>query len=204
MFCFDMPFDVVIGRNESDMKTFGNRGLAFIGKTYVTMGNYTSLSNPIFMDVARSHVVLVSGKRGSGKCLHEDTLITLEDGREIAIKDLESIEGNIVSVNNDFKIESSNKSDFFSREVEQLLKIRLRSGKEIKLTPEHPLLTVNGWEAVQNLNVGSRIATPRRLPFFGKKEMPLCEVKLLSYLIAEGHTKSIVLFVPNTFFKFPI
>lgn len=62
-----MAFDVIIGRNESDMKAFGNRGLAFIGKSFVTMGNYTSLSNPIYMDVARSHVILVSGKRGSGK-----------------------------------------------------------------------------------------------------------------------------------------
>lgn len=62
-----MPFDVVVGRNESDKKAFGKRGLAYIGKSYVTMGNYTSLSNPIYMDVARSHVVLVSGKRGSGK-----------------------------------------------------------------------------------------------------------------------------------------
>lgn len=62
-----MPFDVIIGRNESDKKLFGKRGLAFLGKSYVTMGNYTSLSNPIFMDVARSHVVLISGKRGSGK-----------------------------------------------------------------------------------------------------------------------------------------
>lgn len=31
------------------------------------MGNQSSLSNNIFMDVARSHVVLVAGKRGSGK-----------------------------------------------------------------------------------------------------------------------------------------
>ena len=62
-----MPFDLIIGRNESDRKSFGNRGLAFLGKNFVTMGNYTSLSNPIYMDVARSHVVLVSGKRGSGK-----------------------------------------------------------------------------------------------------------------------------------------
>ncbi len=62
-----MPFDVIIGRNESDKKDFGKRGLAFIGKSFVTMGNYTSLSNPIYMDVARSHVILISGKRGSGK-----------------------------------------------------------------------------------------------------------------------------------------
>jgi len=62
-----MPFDVIIGRDESDKKAFGKRGLAFIGKSFVTMGNYTSLSNPIYMDVARSHVILISGKRGSGK-----------------------------------------------------------------------------------------------------------------------------------------
>jgi uncharacterized protein len=62
-----MPFNVIIGRNESDKKTFGSKGLAFIGKSFVTMGNYTSLSNPIYIDIARSHVVLISGKRGSGK-----------------------------------------------------------------------------------------------------------------------------------------
>ena len=54
-----MPFDVIIGRNESDKKAFGKRGLAYLGKSFVTMGNYTSLSNPIYMDVARSHVILV-------------------------------------------------------------------------------------------------------------------------------------------------
>ena len=62
-----MPFDVIVGRNDSDKKSFGKRGLAFIGKSFVTMGNYTSLSNPIYMDVARSHVILIAGKRGSGK-----------------------------------------------------------------------------------------------------------------------------------------
>ena len=62
-----MPFDIIIGRNESDKKNFQKRGLAYIGKSFVTMGNYTSLSNPIYLDIARSHVILLSGKRGSGK-----------------------------------------------------------------------------------------------------------------------------------------
>lgn len=62
-----MPYDITIGRNESDKKSFGDRGLVYVGKGYVKMGPYTSLSNKIFMDVARSHVVLVAGKRGSGK-----------------------------------------------------------------------------------------------------------------------------------------
>ena len=62
-----MPYDIIIGRDESDKKKFGDKGLVFIGKGYVKMGQYTSLSNKIFMDVARSHVVLVCGKRGAGK-----------------------------------------------------------------------------------------------------------------------------------------
>ncbi|MAG07783.1 nucleotidyltransferase [Candidatus Pacearchaeota archaeon] len=62
-----MPYDIIIGRNDSDKKLFGKKGLVKLGKGYVHMGQYTSLSNPIFLDVARSHVVLVAGKRGSGK-----------------------------------------------------------------------------------------------------------------------------------------
>jgi DNA helicase HerA-like ATPase len=62
-----MPYDIIIGRGESDKKTLGEKGLTFIGKGYVKMGQYTSLSNKLFMDVARSHVILVAGKRGSGK-----------------------------------------------------------------------------------------------------------------------------------------
>ena len=62
-----MPYNIITGRGEADKKDFGNRGLVLLGKSYVKMGQYTSLSNPIYMDVARSHVVLIAGKRGSGK-----------------------------------------------------------------------------------------------------------------------------------------
>jgi len=62
-----MPYDIIIGRDESDRKRFGDKGLIYLGKGYVKMGQYTSLSNKIFMDISRNHVVLVSGKRGSGK-----------------------------------------------------------------------------------------------------------------------------------------
>ncbi len=188
-----MAYDVIIGRNEVDKKLFGKKGLAYLGKTYVTMGQHTSLSNPIYLDVARTHVILVSGKRGSGKCLHEDTLITLEDGSQIPIKELENNNQKIISLNNNLKLEKSQKTEFFSRQVKKLLKIRLRSGKEIKLTPEHPLLTIKGWKPAEQLKIGSRIATPRK-SFFGEEEMPENEIKLLAYLIAEGHTKNVILF----------
>jgi DNA helicase HerA-like ATPase len=62
-----MAYDIIVGRGEDDKKKLGMRGLIKIGKGYVKMGQYNSLSNNIYMDVSRSHVVLVAGKRGSGK-----------------------------------------------------------------------------------------------------------------------------------------
>lgn len=62
-----MSYDILIGRDKSDLGKFGNKGLIYLGKGYVKMGNYTSLSNVIWLDVARSHVIMVAGKRGSGK-----------------------------------------------------------------------------------------------------------------------------------------
>ena len=62
-----MGYDIIIGRDESDKKDFENKGLIYIGKGFVKMGQYTSLSNKIFLDVIRTHIILIAGKRGSGK-----------------------------------------------------------------------------------------------------------------------------------------
>ena len=62
-----MTFDVIIGRSKKDVKKFGKEGTVIIGKQYVKMGQTTSLSNPVYLDVAGAHVVFIVGKRGSGK-----------------------------------------------------------------------------------------------------------------------------------------
>jgi len=62
-----MPYDIIIGRDEHDKKKLGKKGLIFLGKSYVKMGQYNSLSNKLLMDISKSHVVLIAGKRGSGK-----------------------------------------------------------------------------------------------------------------------------------------
>ncbi len=62
-----MVFDVIIGRSKADVEKYGKRGVVLIGKQYIEMGQTTSLSNPVYLDVAGSHVVFIVGKRGSGK-----------------------------------------------------------------------------------------------------------------------------------------
>ncbi len=70
-------YDIIIGRNETDKEKYGTKGTILIGKHYVKMGQTTSLSNPILLDVASSHVVFVCGKRGSGKSY---TMGTIAEG----------------------------------------------------------------------------------------------------------------------------
>ncbi len=60
-------YDILIGRSEADKEKYGLQGAIFIGKHYVKMGQIVSLSNKVYLDVAKSHVVFVVGKRGSGK-----------------------------------------------------------------------------------------------------------------------------------------
>ena len=62
-----MVYKIVLGRTENDKKKFGDKAAIFLGRHYVKMGQVTSLSSNLLLDVAKAHVILVSGKRGSGK-----------------------------------------------------------------------------------------------------------------------------------------
>jgi replicative DNA helicase len=190
--------EIVIGRSENDMKKYGTDGTIWIGKQYIKMGETMSLANKVLMDVVRPHVILVTGKRGEGKCLDGETPIILDDGSLTSIKDLAENSKNILALDKNLKLTTSRKTKFYMRETDKMLKIKLRTGKEINLTPEHPLLTINGWENVCNLKKGSRIATPRIINAFGNESMKEEEIKLLAYLISEGHLGNGFVLFANT------
>ena len=60
-------YDIIIGRSEADKEKYGTQGAIYLGKHYVKMGQTVSLSNKVFVDVSKSHVMFIVGKRGSGK-----------------------------------------------------------------------------------------------------------------------------------------
>ena len=64
---WDVTYDIVIGRTKHDKDKYGLNGTILLGKHYVTMGQTVALSNKIYLDMIRSHVVFVCGKRGGGK-----------------------------------------------------------------------------------------------------------------------------------------
>jgi len=62
-----MAYEIILGRTEEEKAKYGLQGTVLLGKHYVRMGQVTALSSPVYLDVAKSHVVLVAGKRGGGK-----------------------------------------------------------------------------------------------------------------------------------------
>jgi hypothetical protein len=62
-----MVYDIILGRKKSDIEKYGKKGTVFLARQFVHMGQITSLANNIYLDVAKSHVVFVCGKRGGGK-----------------------------------------------------------------------------------------------------------------------------------------
>jgi len=59
--------EIVIGRRKEDLEEFGTKCTGYIGKLIVGEGEEAHLTNPVILDLLRPHVILVTGKRGSGK-----------------------------------------------------------------------------------------------------------------------------------------
>ncbi len=157
-----MGYDIIIGRDEADKKTFKDRGLVNIGKGYVKMGQYTSMSNRILMDVARSHVVLVAGKRG---CLTGESMIFTNKGHK-PIKDFDEKKDKVLSFDKETKNFEWESAELLKYPIknEKLLQIELVDGRILNLTKEHPLLASSGkkllslfWMNAHNLKKGDNL-----------------------------------------------
>ena len=178
----------VLGRDLGDLEKYGSQGTAYLGRVVMSAGEKPVLGRKVLIDVSRPHLMLICGKRGGGKCVSGETEILLEDGSLVQIKALKNNSKKIIALNDSLKLGVEVKDSFFEREVDKVLEVKTRTGREITLTPEHPLLTINGWKPAQELGVGSRIAVPRKIGFFGNGFMTEDQVKLLAYLTTEGHT----------------
>lgn len=62
-----MVYEIILGREQKEQEKFGTYGTVLIAKHYVKMGAVTALSQPVYLDLNKAHVVFVCGKRGSGK-----------------------------------------------------------------------------------------------------------------------------------------
>lgn len=133
------------------------------------------------------HGIIVPGEVGIGKCIYfsPDDFMISSEGKSVTIKDKPK---EIITLNeNTLKLEKSKVINYYKRKINRLIYLELKSGKSLSLTPEHPLYTIKGWKEVNKLKTGEFVATPRKFPITPTREIRECEVKIIAYLLAEGH-----------------
>ncbi|QYX33446.1 replicative DNA helicase [Sphaerospermopsis torques-reginae] len=136
----------------------------------------------------RSDLIIVAGRPSMGKCLSYDSEIVLADGQIATIEELyNQRQCNLLTLNSNWKFTFTQPSAFVNDGIKPVFRVTTRLGRSIETTITHPYLTINGWQRLENLKIGDKIAVPRKIDVFGKETIRECEVKLLAYLIGDGN-----------------
>jgi replicative DNA helicase len=141
----------------------------------------------------KGNLIIIAARPAMGKCESGRTLVY--DASTGARRRLDEVvaahergeEIWIAALGPDLKLRPARISHAIRSGQQMLHRLTTRLGRTIEATANHPLLTLQGWKALEELNPGSRIGVPRWLPRIGRgKEMHDHEVVLLAALIADG------------------
>ncbi|HYJ56899.1 MAG TPA: replicative DNA helicase [Mycobacterium sp.] len=131
----------------------------------------------------------VSDLRESG-CLTANTRILRADtGAEVTFGELmRTGERPLVwSVDERKRMVARPMTNVFYSGHKEVLKVRLASGREVEATANHPFMTLDGWTPLGELQVGARVAVPRRVPEpVQTQRMNDSEVVMLAKMIGDG------------------
>ena len=130
----------------------------------------------------------LSDLRDSG-CLTGDTLIQRADtGARIPIKDLVGKKDiPLVSVDSAYELRPMLASNIFPSGKKQVFELALRSGRTIKASGNHQFLTLHGWQRLDALSEGDRLASPRLLTApDAPSPLSTDELILLAHLLGDG------------------
>jgi DNA repair protein RadA/Sms len=138
-------------------------------------------------------LVLIGGDPGIGKCLTADTrLLDPTTGAYLPLTEWATTLRPVLSLDDTQRLVAQQPAAFLDQGRRPIVEVTTRLGHTLRCTPSHPVLTPDGWRAVGGLIAGTRIATPRALPYFGHASMPEHELKLIAYILSDGSAQSAV------------
>ena len=142
----------------------------------------------------RGNLIVLAARPSMGKCLTGSTPIYDPTSGEMrALRDVveRGERGEpvwVASLGGDLKLRPARASAVIRSGTQSVYRLTTRLGRKIELTANHPLLTINGWRELRDLQVGDHIAVPRNLPRAATVDhMPDHEIVLLAALIADGN-----------------
>jgi replicative DNA helicase len=121
------------------------------------------------------------------ECVTGDTLVCLADGRRVPIRELVGSEPEVWSLDESQRVRAARADKVWCVGRRPVFRVELASGRRIRATAEHRLLSGRGWTQVGELTIGDRMALARRLPEPAEpKRWPDHWLILLGHLVGDG------------------
>jgi len=133
---------------------------------------------------------LLSDLRESGCLTAETRILRADTGAEVTLGELLASGARDVpvwSLDERLRLVPRTLSHAFPSGVKEVFRVRLRSGREVMATGNHPFLTYDGWRPLAELAAGARVAAPRHAPApLEVRDMAEAEVIMLGHLLGGG------------------
>ena len=121
------------------------------------------------------------------ECVTGETLVCLTSGRRVPIAELAGSEPEVWAVDDRHQLTAARADKVWKVGRRAVFNVQLASGRSIRATAEHRLLSAAGWATVSALKVGQQLALARRLPEpLQPKRWPDHWVVLLAHLVGDG------------------
>lgn len=137
-----------------------------------------------------SNIILRSAFLSADRCLSGDTPVYLSDAPPLTLAEAyarrASLQGRLVWAAQNGRMVQARVEGVLSRGIRSLREVRFRGGAVLRMTPDHRLLTPEGWREVQEIGEGGWVAVPRSLPHGPGSLRSIEEVALLGYLMGDG------------------
>jgi replicative DNA helicase len=139
------------------------------------------------------NLIIVAARPAMGKCQSAQSLVyDPRDGACRRVDDLFHAHNRgeeiwVASLAPNFQMQAAKVAAIAHNGRRKIYRLTTRLGRKTEATSNHPVLTSSGWRELAQIEPGTRIAVPRRLPPpFKTKRLPDAEVVLLGALIADG------------------
>ncbi|MGB5104960.1 MAG: replicative DNA helicase [Steroidobacteraceae bacterium] len=91
------------------------------------------------------------------ECVTGDTLVVLADGRRTPIRELVGSRPSVLALDDRQKVVSAEADLVWSVGTKAILELSLASGRKLRCTAQHRILTSDGWRTLGELTVGSTV-----------------------------------------------
>jgi recombination protein RecA len=166
--------------------TPGGRALKFYSSVRLDIRRIESIKDGVEVVGNRTRVKVVKNK-----CFAAGTLVfDPATGLTHRIEDMVNgtLGGSVVASDKLGRLQVRPIVQRFDQGEAECVGLRLRDGTELRVTPDHKILTDSGWREAGDIAVGDRVARPRRFLGFGDVEpVPADQARLLGYLIGDGY-----------------